>query len=311
MNMTKEHYLDDSVVAYAWDNSHQPRLSIEPGDTVTFACQEASGLQIKPDSDASALAALDFDKVDTLTGPVYVNGAAAGDTLVVEILRFAHKGWGWSGIIPGFGLLAGDFTEPYLKIWHLEADSAHFKPDIRLPLDPFCGTMGVAPRQAGPVGTIAPTEHGGNLDNRGLTAGTTLYLPVWVPGALFSCGDCHGTQGDGEVCGTGIEASMDVTLRFGLLKGRSIPELRFERPRPLALADRGGYYVTTAHGPDLYRNAQQAIRYMIAHLVEAQGLSREEAYVLCSVAVDLKISQIVDAPNWMVSAYLPNSIFTP
>jgi len=308
--MAKDYYLDDSVVAYAWDNSYPPRLSIEPGDTVTFACQEASGLQIKPDSKASALAVLDFSKVDTLTGPVYVKGAAPGDTLVVEILRFAHKGWGWSGIIPGFGLLADDFTEPYLKIWHLEGDGARFKAGIRLPLDPFCGTMGVAPRQAGPISTIAPTEHGGNLDNRGLTAGTTLYLPVWMPGALFSCGDCHGTQGDGEVCGTGIEASMDVTLRFGLLKGHSIPELRFERPRPLTLADRGSYYVTTAHGPDLYRNAQQAIRYMIGHMVEAHKLSEAEAYVLCSVAVDLRISQIVDAPNWMVSAYLPESIFT-
>ena len=308
--MAQEHYLDDSVVAYAWDNSQPPRLSIEPGDTVTFACQEASGLQLKPDSDASALATLDFNRVDTLTGPVYVNGAEPGDTLVVEILNFKHKGWGWSGIIPGFGLLADDFPDPYLKIWQLEGDRAHFKPGIRLPLDPFCGTMGVAPRQAGPVGTIAPTEHGGNLDNRGLTAGTTLYLPVWVPGALFSCGDCHGTQGDGEVCGTGIEASMDVTLRFGLLKKQALPELRFARPRPPVLADRGSYFVTTAHGPDLYRDAQQAIRYMIAHLVDAHGLSRPEAYVLCSIAVDLRISQIVDAPNYMVSAYLPNSIFT-
>jgi acetamidase/formamidase len=307
--MAKEYYLDDSVVAHAWDNSDLPRLSIEPGDTVTFACQEASGLQIQADSDASALASLDFSKVDALTGPVYVNGAAPGDTLVVEILGFAHKGWGWSGIIPDFGLLAGDFTEPYLKIWRLKGDHAFFKPGIRLPLDPFCGTMGVAPRQAGPVGTLAPAEHGGNLDNRGLTAGTTLYLPVWMPGALFSCGDCHGAQGDGEVCGTGIEASMDVTLRFGLLKGQSIPELRFERPRPLALADRGSYYVTTAHGPDLYKNSQRAIRYMIEHLVAAHDLSREEAYVLCSVAVDLRISQIVDAPNFMVSAYLPKRIF--
>ncbi len=307
--MAREYYLDDSVVAYAWDNSQPPRLSIEPGDTVTLACQEASGLQLKPDSDASALATLDFDRVDTLTGPVYVNGAAPGDTLAVEILHFVHKGWGWSGIIPGFGLLADDFPDPYLKIWQLEGDSASFKPGIRVPLDPFCGTMGVAPRQSGRLGTIAPTEHGGNLDNRGLTAGTTLYLPVWVPGALFSCGDCHGTQGDGEVCGTGIEASMDVTLRFGLLKKQTIPELRFARPRPLALADHGSYFVTTAQGPDLYHNAQQAIRYMIDHLVEAHSLSRSEAYVLCSVAVDLRISQIVDAPNYMVSAYLPNSIF--
>ena len=307
--MAKEHYLDDSVVHYTWDNAHEPRLAINPGDTVVFECQDASGQQVHPDATANILATLDFERVNPLTGPVYVNGAEPGDTLKVEILNFEHKGWGWTGILPGFGLLADDFPEPYLKIWKLEGDATEFKPGIRVPIEPFCGEMGVAPREPGPVSAIAPREHGGNLDTRGLTKGATLYLPVWVKGALFSCGDCHAAQGDGEVCGTGIEAPMTVTLRFDLIKGKAIAEPRFETPSPLTVADRKGYYVTTAHGPDLLQNARQAIRYMIEHLVETHGLSRPEAYALCSVAVDLKISEIVDAPNFIVSAYLPQSLF--
>ncbi|MCD6290940.1 MAG: acetamidase/formamidase family protein [Anaerolineae bacterium] len=308
--MSKEHYLDSSAVHNVWDNSIEPRLHIDPGDTVIFECVDASGQQVTPDSQASDLTQLDFGKVNPLTGPVYVDGAEPGDTLKVEILDLKHKGWGWTGIIPGFGLLADEFPEPYLKIWQLEEGSAEFKPGIRIPLEPFCGSMGVAPRVDGPIGTVAPTEHGGNLDTRGLVKGTVLYLPVWVPGALFSCGDCHAAQGDGEVCGTGIESPMTVTLRLGLVKGASISEFRFETPSPLTKTDTQGYYVTTAHGPDLYKNAQQAIRYMVDYLSAEHGLTRPEAYALCSVAVDLKISEIVDAPNFIVSAYLPKSIFT-
>ncbi len=304
-----DHYLDASLVQHTWDNANAPRLSIDPGDTVTLECVEASGAQITPHSTADDLARLSLDLCDPISGPIYINGAEPGDVLRVEVLKYEHKGWGWSGLIPDFGLLADEFPDAYLKIWRLSGDWAELKPGVRVPLQPFCGEMGVAPREPGPISPMFPKEHGGNLDNRGLVAGATVYLPVWVKGALFCCGDCHAAQGDGEVCGTGIEAPMAVTLRFGLDKGRSISELQFETPAPLASAGRGGYYVTTAHGPDLYQNARQAIRYMIAHLASAHGLTREEAYVLCSAAVDLRISEIVDVPNYMVSAYLPKSIF--
>jgi acetamidase/formamidase len=148
------------------------------------------------------------------------------------------------------------------------------------------------------------------MDIKQLTVGATLYLPGWVDGALFSVGDGHGAQGDGEVCVTAVEMMAEVTLRFGLLAGRRLPEPRFRTTRALAspLND-GPHFVTTAHGPDLFASAQQAIRYMIDHLVAERGLSREEAYVLASVAVDLKISEIVDAPNWIVSAFLPERVF--
>ncbi len=307
--MAREHYLDDSLVQHSYDHTHEPRLIIDPGDIVTVECVEASGQQVTRGSEASALVNLSFELADPISGPIYVSGAEPGDTLKVEILRYQLKDWGWTGIIPGFGLLADEFPDPYLKIWRLEGDWGEFKPGIRVPLQPFCGEMGVGPQAPGPISPMFPDKHGGNLDTRGLTAGATVYLPVWVKGALFFCGDGHAAQGDGELCGCAIEAPLAVTLRFSLIKGRSIPEMRFETPSPLSRADSQGYYVTTANGPDLLKNAQQAVRYMIAHLVETQGLSRAEAYALCSVAVDLHISQIVDVPNYMVSAYLPKSIF--
>ncbi|MGZ3642803.1 MAG: acetamidase/formamidase family protein, partial [Ktedonobacteraceae bacterium] len=154
-------------------------------------------------------------------------------------------------------------------------------------------------------------ENAGNIDIRHLTPGSRAFFPVLVPGALFSCGDCHSAQGDGEVNGTGIETKMTVTLTFNLQKDAHIPELRFITPagKKLTVADEGGYYVATAHGPDLYKNSQQAIRYIIDYLSSEHHMTREQAYCLCGAAVDLKISEIVDAPNWIVSAYLPLSIF--
>lgn len=306
-----EHYLDDSVVHAFWDNAHPPRLEIDPGDVVVFETREASDQQIAPESTAEVLLTLDFARIHPLTGPVYVKGAEPGDALEVEILELKHKGWGWNAVIPGFGLLADDFTEPYLHHWKLEGEVCYFKEgsNIQVPYEPFCGVMGVAPREPGRLSTIPPRENGGNVDIRHLVPGAKLWLPVWVEGALFSCGDCHAAQGDGEVCGSGIESPMTVTLRFNLVKGANLRELQFQTPSPLTKADSQGYYVTTAHGPDLFVNAQNAIRYMLDHLEKEYGLTRQEGYVLCSAAVDLKISEIVDAPNWIVSAYLPLSIF--
>ena len=171
--------------------------------------------------------------------------------------------------------------------------------------------MGVGPREAGRFNTIPPRENAGNIDIRHLTPGSRAFFPVLVPGTLFSCGDCHSAQGDGEVNGTGIETKMSVTLTFNLQKSAHIPELRFITPpgKKLTVADEGGYYVATAHGPDLYKNSQQAIRYIIDYLSSEHNMTREQAFCLCGAAVDLKISEIVDAPNWIVSAYLPLSIF--
>lgn len=305
------HHLDDKESHAFWDNSHPPRVRIQPGDTVVFETLEASANQITPQAGEEALRTLSFDPIHPLTGPVYVEGAEPGDALVVEVVSLEHKGWGWNAVIPGFGLLADDFLEPYLHHYRLAGDQCFFRDDIVIPYEPFCGVMGVAPREAGRLTTIPPRENGGNLDIRHLTPGATVMFPVLAPGALFSCGDCHSAQGDGEVNGTGIETPMTVTLKFDLLKQANLPELRFTTPagKKLTVADSGGYFVTTAHGPDLFKNAQQAIRYMIDHLSAEHNMSRERAYCLCGAAVDLKISEIVDAPNWIVSAYLPLAIF--
>ena len=303
--------LDDRSPHAFWDHSLPPRVTIKPGDTVVFETMEASAGQITPASKHAELAAMRFEPIHPLTGPVFVKGAEPGDALDIEVIGLKHKGWGWNGVLPGFGLLADDFKTAYLHHYKLTRNSCIFRKDIHIPYEPFCGVMGVAPRESGRLNTIPPRENGGNLDIRHLTPGARVYLPVLVKGALFSCGDCHSAQGDGEVNGTGIESPMFVTLRFNLIKRAKLPELRFLTPRrgPLSKAGAAGYFATTAHGPDLFKNAQNAVRYMIEHVAKHHKMSPEQAYCLCGAAVDLKISEIVDAPNWIVSAYLPLAIF--
>lgn len=293
-----------------WDNSIEPLVTVEPGDIVELETKEASDNQIVPSATVDVIRTLDFSVIHPITGPVAIVGAAPGDTLEVEVLDIRAKDWGWTAIIPGFSLLADEFTEPYLKIWELQADHAYFKPGIRIPLEPFCGVMGVALAEPGSLDTIPPRLNGGNIDIKQLVKGAKLYLPVLHPGALFSLGDTHAAQGDGEVCGTAIEGPMVVTVRFGLLKGVSIPELQYTTPgSAVEKANQKGYYVTTGHSPDLFVAAQRATRNMIAHLTKHYDLTRPEAFALCSVAVNLRVSEIVDAPNWLISAFLPLDIF--
>jgi acetamidase/formamidase len=303
------HYLDDSITQPFWDNSVEPRLFIDPGDTVVFECAEPTGQQT-PNSSVEDYINKDRSLIHALNGSVYINGADAGDSLQVEILDMRHKGWGWTGHKPGFGLLDGDFDAPYLHHWRLEGEVCHFGiKDIIVPFEPMPGCVGVAPREAGRFDTIPPRENAGNVDIRDLTIGTIFWLPVLVDGALFSTGDCHANQGQGEVCGTGIEAPMTVTMRFDVRRDLRIKELQYRRPSPLAKTDTMGHHGVSAHGPDLFENAKNAVRYMIAWLVDTQGLNREQAYALCSVAASLLISEIVDAPNWIVCAQMPLSIF--
>ena len=305
-----EHYLDDSVVHAFWDKDYPARVEIESGDTVVFECRDALDGQVQPDSGPEALANVDFGRVHPLTGPVFVKGAKPGDTLEVEILKLEHKGWGWNGFLVGFGLLASDFDYPYVQHWRLEQESCFFRDSdkVEIPYEPFCGVMGVALAAEGRLPTIPPRFNAGNIDIRGLTIGAKAYFPVHVDGALFSTADCHSAQGDGEVTGTGIETPMTVTLRFHVRKDMPVKELQFTTPSPLTKTDSKGYFCTTAHGPDLFVNSQNAVRYMVDWLVANHGFSREQAYCLCSTAADLKISEIVDAPNWIVSYYMPLSV---
>jgi acetamidase/formamidase len=309
-----EHVLERGRVHYKWDSSLPPAIEIEPGDIVHFETEEVTDGQVTPGCPASDLGSIDFSRLYPLAGPVFVRGAEPGDLLEVEMLSLRPLGWGWTGIIPGLGLLAEDFTEPYIRHFDLtNGEYAELREDVRIPLQPFCGTMGVATDDPEPLPVLPPTKGAGNIDTRHLNVGTKLYLPVFQPGAMFSAGDCHAAQGDGEVCVTGIECPMAFSLRFGVVKERRAKPWRYQFVTPPGSlqprSDERGYYACTALGPDLMENARNAVRDLIEWLHVEHELSREDAYVLCSLAADLKISQIVDQPNWGVSAYLALSVF--
>lgn len=307
-----DHHLDASHVHYEWNNALPARLEIQPGDTVVIDCRDASDGYYRRDSTHADVVARRPSRGHPLTGPIRIAGARPGDVLVVEILDVLPADFGWTSIIPGLGLLPrSDFPEPYLQIWDLsDGRFARAGKEIAIPLEPFPGVMGTALDTPGGHSTMPPRRNGGNMDIKQLTAGSTLYLPVSVDGALFTIGDTHAVQGDGEVCVTAVEMAGRVTARFDLETGRDLAEPQFRTTRTAsANAAAGAWFATTAHGPDLFAAAQQAVRHMIDHLVRERGLSRESAYILCSVAVDLKISEIVDAPNWIVSAFLPEGVF--
>jgi acetamidase/formamidase len=310
--MAQTHYFPSDQVHFTWDAGNAPVITVDSGDVVVVHTRDVSDNQIAPDSTADAIAGLNWDRVYPLAGPIAVAGAQPGDTLAVEVLDLHTQGWGWTAILPGFGLLPEDFPDAYLKIFDLTAgDVTYLGDNVAIPIEPFLGTMGVCPAGASAQPIMPPGVFGGNMDTRQLTRGTTLYLPVQVEGALFSCGDAHAAQGDGEVCVTGIESPMYAALRFELQKGRTIPAPQYRTAGPLApRVATGAWYGTTGVGPDLYVGAQEAVRAMVAHISSEYGLSPEDAYVLCSLAVDLRISEIVDAGQYIVSALLPLSIFS-
>jgi acetamidase/formamidase len=309
-----EHHIGLDKFHYKWDNSLPPAVRIAPGDVVHCETNEVTSGQLNPGDPASKLGTLDFDRLYPLAGPVYVEGAEPGDALEVEILTLQPGSWGWAALLPGLGLLAADFPDPYVRYFELgNRKSAELRNDIHIPIAPFCGTMGVATDEPGPHDVLPPTKGAGNIDTRHLTAGTKLYLPVFLKGAMFSAGDCHAAQGDGEVCVTGIECPMTFSLRFNVVKGGSLRPWSYHFLTPAAplqpQSDAAGYHAVCALGPDLMENARNAVRDTIAWLHADHGLSREDAYILCSLAGDLRISQIVDQPNFGVSFYLPLSVF--
>jgi acetamidase/formamidase len=311
--MSTTHHLDHEQIHQEWNNGLPPRLTIDPGDTVVFDTRDAANRFYTKESTHEDVMGRGPFRGHPLTGPVSVRGARPGDTLVVDIIDVQPAlDWGWTSIRPGRGLLPeADFAKPFLQIWDLgDKKHARLGNRVAVPIAPFPGVMGVALDEPGGHSTMPPRRAGGNMDIKQLVAGATLFLPVLVDGALFSTGDAHAAQGDGEVCVTAVEMMGRVTLRFDVQPGRRLAEPQLRTPQaPSAATNRGPHYATTAHGPDLFAAAQQAVRYMIEHLVETRGLSREQAYVVCSVAADLKISEIVDAPNWIVSAFVPEAIF--
>jgi len=281
-----------------------------------FDTRDASDLYYSADSTSADAAKQGPFAGHPLTGPVFVRDAAPGDVLAVDVISVtSSEGFGWTAVKPGRGLLPEeDFSATFLQVWDLtDGGFARMtqREDVAVPVAAFPGIMGTALPACGEHSTMPPRENGGNMDIKHLCSGSTLYLPVWVEGALFSTGDAHAAQGDGEVCVTAVEMSARIELRLTLQKAKNLAEPQFRTPAPLCPGfETSSYFVTTAHGPDLYASSQQAVRYMIDHLVAERGLTREEAYVLCSVCVDLKINEIVDAPNWIVSASFPEIVLT-
>jgi acetamidase/formamidase len=299
---------------FGWDNSFAPVHAARPGETICFQCLDAGCGHYHHASTAADIATMPSGKVNPVTGPVYVEGAEPGDTLKVTIRSFRPSGFGWTAIIPGFGLLSDQFDEPRLHLWNYDpagAEPALFSGFARIPVRPFVGTIGVAPAEPGTHSIIPPRRMGGNMDIRDIASGTELHLPVEVEGALFSMGDTHAAQGDGEVCGTAIESAMEVEIEFDLVKGRApaSPWFATDGSNP---DQRGGdgHFVTTGIGPDLMQASRDAVFRAIDLLVAEQAMPPEDAYMLCSVCGDLRISEIVDAPNWVVSFYIPRSVFS-
>ena len=319
MTMTRptRHTLHAHQSHHGWNNEFPPLLTVAPGETVEFEIRDASGGQITERSGIEAVSGMDFGLVNPVTGPVAIDGAAPGDALTVTLLSLtpsttAGAGWGWTANIPGFGLLADQFPEPALHLWKYRPDlavPAVFGPGGKVPLRPFTGTIGVAPAEPGLHSIVPPRRVGGNMDIRDVAAGTVLHLPIEVAGALFSVGDTHAAQGDGEVCGTAIESPMTIALKFDLVKGANLAMPRFTTPAPVTRhLDGKGYEVTTGIGPDLMTGAREAVSGMIELLSRRHGMAPVDAYMLCSVCADLRISSIVDVPNWVVSLYFPRIV---
>lgn len=292
---------------FAWDNSLEPVLEIDPGDTVTLATWDASGHYFTPTSTSEDAARRPPPRGHALTGPIFVRGARPGTTLVVDVVQVRPAPWGFTGFFPGRGLLSDDFPDPYLRIWDLSDGQGRGLPGVAIPLAPFCGVMGVAPAEAGRHSTMPPRRVGGNMDVRQLTDGSTLLLPIEVAGGLFSLGDAHAAQGDGEVCVTAIEMDSTTTLRFELRDDVSVRQPQLTTPVPPTVIG-GRYHACMAHEPDLMAAARNATRYLIEWLSRTYGFTPEDAYILCSVTAELRISQIVDAPNWTVTAFFPLAV---
>lgn len=299
---------------FGWNRDFAPALVAKSGSTIHFECIDSSAGQLGEGSTVQSVVDLDFGKVNPVTGPVYVEGAEPGDALKVTIRKFVPSGIGWTANIPGFGLLADQFTDPAIHVWTYDPQSmapSLYGPGGRVPLKPFAGTIGVAPAEPGLHSVVPPRRVGGNLDIRDITEGVTLYLPIEVEGALFSIGDTHAAQGDGEVCGTAIESRMDVEATLEVVKGMKLETPRFTTPGPVTRhLDAAGYEVTTGIGPDLMTGAREAVMRMVDLLAADHGMNPVDAYMLCSVCGDLRISEIVDMPNWVVSFYFPRIVFS-
>ena len=288
----------DTVRIGMFDAVFPPVLTIDSGDTVEIQCVSGreevmpppgSPLIVPPELAAILEANPGTRAGHIVTGPVAVAGAMPGDMLEIHIDKIVPgTNWGYNVIRPLAGTLPEDFHD--LHIMHIPVDQDRLVCTLpwgtELAMAPFFGVMGVAPPPAfGRIASKEPRIHGGNLDNKELTAGSTLFLPVWVPGGNFSVGDGHGVQGDGEVCVTALEMCLTGTFTFTLHKGAGLKMPRAETPT---------HFISMGLNEDLDQAMKQALREMIAFICSRTNLSREQAYAFCSLAVDFHVTQTVN-----------------
>ena len=278
------------------------QIKVPNGSVVEAYTQEATGGQLNINSTLDDFENVNMDEVHTLTGPIYVEGAEVGDVLAVELLDLEPGDWGWTGMGPEFGFLAGETDARGFKTYKLDKENnlVQFNENISIPLKPFPGVMGVAPNTKEMLTTFPPRANGGNMDDPNLVKGVTVYFPIFVKGALFSIGDTHAVQGLGEVVGTAIECDMRIRFRLSVVKGKEIAEPQYEAE---------DYYATTGFGTTIDEAAKKATRYMVEHISKTYGISWEESYMLCSLIGDLKIAEVVDLPNMLVTMHIPKSVF--
>ncbi|MEL6211298.1 MAG: acetamidase/formamidase family protein, partial [Pseudomonadota bacterium] len=357
-----------------------PVATASPGDYITFHTRDALDSDLTLDSTADDVAALDLSGVHPMQGPVAIEGAERGDVLAVTIIDIVPDEFGYTVIVPGFGFLRDEFTEPYFVGW--QQDRTHARsdamPGIAVPYEAFTGSIGTMPGEdevtawlaretdlaavggialppepngalpaalCGPGGTVAerclrtipPRENGGNMDVQQMQVGTTILIPCFIDGCGLFVGDVHYAQGDGEVSGTAIETGAIVTVRTEVRKGAGAdittpqveggPQIKNMEPSSFhqtigyPLKDEGEVPVyhtyldsqpiagLTNLSEDLTLAARNAVRAMVSHIQRVHGLTREQAYILASVAVDLRIGQVVDVPNYVVTAVLNMDVF--
>ena len=279
-----------------------PVLKVKSGSVIKADAYEASDNQLHRNATLEDLINIDFGPIHAMTGPVYVEEAEVGDILAVDLLKVELGDYGWQAIVGGFGFLTERFPNPKLNIHEIDVlnKTTMFNDKIKIPLKPFPGIMGVAPNTEEMLSTIPPRANGGNMDDPSLVEGTTVYFPVFVKGALFSIGDGHAVQGYGEVCGSAIEAPMTFTYRLRVLKNKPpIKEPQYETD---------DYYAVTGFGTTIDAATKKAVNYMVDYLINNYNVSPEDAYMLCSLVGDLKIAEVVDVPNMLVTMHFPKTI---
>jgi acetamidase/formamidase len=291
-----------------WDRSLVPELSVAAGAELALELRDGSSGQITPGMDPEALFDVDFTKMDPLTGPIFVEGAHVGDALAIEILDISLGSWGWSGIMPNFGLLADHFPGPLLRTWDLREGHLDIGEGVRFEFRPMIGVIGVAPPEPGQYSSVVPTRSGGNIDVKYTQVGSRVLLPVSMEGALLSLGDAHALQGDGELSGTAIECEADVVIKIDVVRGANLRAPIIETPAP-GSHPQERFRSFLGVGPDLFEAAREASLQAAEAVAKALRLDQAEAYALLGTIADLSIHEVVDRPNWVVGCMVPLRVF--